>query len=218
MNKICIAIYTEHKLLLEGIQKLFDDIPDFEVVYKTHDLQNLLSALPLHTVNILAVHVYTLNSAISNLIIQISNKFPRIKILVLSGSDDEESVLRSIKAGAKGFLAKDTDRNELIEAIFSLRNGFDYYSKSITHILVNKYVSKLKLDQDQVIDINNLSTREVEILKLWGNSYSNKDIADKLFISVRTVESHKNHIMQKLNLKTTVDLVKFAIKNNIIEV
>ena len=71
---------------------------------------------------------------------------------------------------------------------------------------------------ENISNIKNLSTREIEIIKLWGNSQTNKEIADKLFISVRTVESHKNHIMQKLNLKTAVDLVKFAIKNSIIEI
>ena len=215
-NKINIAIYTEHKLLLEGIHYLFEEIDDFNVVIKTSEKQILFKKLSESTVNVLVLHIYELNSTISNLIIQISTQFQKVKILILSGSDSEDTVLRSIKSGAKGFLAKDTDRNELIEAVYSLRNGYDYYSKSITHILVNKYITNLKTDVN--IGINNLSSREIEILKLWGNSYSNKEIADKLFISVRTVESHKNHIMQKLNLKTTVDLLKYAIRNNIIEV
>ena len=106
-----------------------------------------------------------------------------------------------------------------MEAIYTLRNGHDFYSNSITHLLLNKYISKLQNEGNEAVaSINNLSTREIEIIKLWGNSYTNKEMADKLFISVRTVESHKNHIMQKLNLKTAVDLVKFAIKNSIIEI
>jgi two-component system response regulator NreC len=217
-NKINITIFTEHKLLLEGIHYLFEDISDFNVIFKTSEKQVLFAKLSENTIHILVIHIYEFTSALSSLIIQINNQYPKIKVLILSGSDNEETVLRSIKAGAKGFLAKDTDRSELIEAVYSLRNGYDYYSKSITHILVNKYISKLKTEHDPVIEANSLSSRETEILKLWGNSFSNKEIADKLFISVRTVESHKNHIMQKLNLKTTVDLVKFAIRNNIIEV
>lgn len=217
-NKIRIAIFTDHKLLLEGIHLLFEDISDFDVIFKTFEKQSLFKGLSQETVNILVIHIYKFNSSVTELVIQLNIKFPKLKILIISGSDDEDTVLQSIKAGAKGFLAKDTDRNELIEAVHSLRNGFDYYSKSITHILINKYVSNLKFDNNQQINTNTLSIRETEILKLWGNSYSNKEIADKLFISVRTVESHKNHIMQKLNLKTTIDLVKFAIKNNIIEI
>ncbi len=150
---------------------------------------------------------------------QINIVFSKVKILIISAHNEEETILKTIKAGAKGFLAKDTDRNELIEAIYAIRNGHDYYSNSITHLLLNNYISRLKSDEGKSNNnIKNLSTREIEIVKLWGDSHTNKEIADKLFISVRTVESHKNHIMQKLNLKTAVDLVKFAIKNNLIEI
>ena len=105
---------------------------------------------------------------------------------------------------------------ELIEAIYTLRNGYDYYSQTITHLLLNNYISLIQNEHPESnASLKNLSSRELEIVKLWGESNTNKEIADKLFISIRTVESHKNHIMQKLSLKTAVDLVKFAIKNNI---
>ena len=89
-------------------------------------------------------------------------------------------------------------------------------------VLVNKYVDGVvagdkRKDGKAEPDIDMLSSRQIEILKLWGSNMSNKDIADKLFLSVRTVESHKNHIMQKLNLKTTVDIIRFGIRNNIID-
>jgi two-component system response regulator NreC len=133
--------------------------------------------------------------------------------------DSEEIVLKTIKAGAKGFLGRDADRNSLLEAIYTLRNGHDYYSTSITHLLLNRYISSMQSgEQSQRAETANLSSRQIEILKLWGESYTNQEIAERFFISVRTVESHKNHIMQKLNLKSTVDMVKFAIKNNIIEI
>jgi DNA-binding NarL/FixJ family response regulator len=217
MGKIYIGIYDEHILLQEGIELLLNETEDFEVVLKANSKDHLLEYLSKVLVHILIVNIYSLKPSMQNLLIQINTQFPKIKVLALSVFEDEEVVLRTIKSGAKGFLAKDTERNELAEAVFTLRNGYDYYSKSITHILVNKYISKIKINED-AFDVRNLSIREIEILKLWGNSFNNKEIADKLFISVRTVESHKNHIMQKLNLKTTVDLVKFAIKNNIIEV
>jgi DNA-binding NarL/FixJ family response regulator len=216
MGKICIGIYDEHQLLQEGLQLLLNQNEDFEIVLRANNKDQLFEFIPKTILHVLIINIHALNTPMQNLLIQLNSQFPKIKVLVLSVYEDEEIVLRSIKSGAKGFLAKDTDQNELNVAIYTLRNGFDYYSKSITHILLNKYITKLK--GNEVFDTKNLSTREVEILKLWGNSYNNKEIADRLFISVRTVESHKNHIMQKLNLKTTVDLVKFAIKNNIIEV
>jgi DNA-binding NarL/FixJ family response regulator len=217
MDKILIGIYDEHILLQEGIEKLLNETKDFEVVLKANSKDYLLEYLPKVLMHVLIINIHSLKPSMQNLLIQINSQFPKIKVLALSAYDDEEIVLRTIKAGAKGFLAKDTERNQLAEAVFTLRNGHDYYSNSITHILLNKYINKLKINSDS-IDMSSLSIREVEILKLWGNSYGNKEIADRLFISIRTVESHKNHIMQKLNLKTTIDLIKFAIKNNIIEI
>lgn len=216
-NKILVGIYDEHSLLREGLSSMLKDNSDIEVILKASSRDDLFKTIPNLVLHVLVINVHSLSTPMQNLILQLGSQFPKLKILALSVYDDEEIVLRSIKAGVKGFLAKDTEPNDFIEAIYTLRNGFDYYSNSITHILVNKYLNKLKTN-DGLFDSKNLSSRETEILKMWGNSFTNKEIADKLFISVRTVESHKNHIMQKLNLKTTVDLVKFAIKNNIIEV
>jgi two-component system response regulator NreC len=154
-----------------------------------------------------------------NFIVQLNISQPKLKILIVSVIDSEEIVLKAIKSGAKGFLGKDSGRDNLLEAIYTLRNGHDYFSESITHLLLNRYIRNLNSDEmSQNGDLSNLSSRQVEILKLWGESYSNQEIADRFFISIRTVESHKNHIMQKLNLKSTVDMVKYAIKNNIIEI
>ena len=219
MDKILVGIYDEHKIVQQGISLILEDVEDIDIVIKAEEKNKLIENLRTRNVNILILNIHILNTQVLNLINQLSILFPKVRILVLSVHDDEEFILKIIKSGAKGFLAKDTDRNELIEAIYTIRNGYDFYSKSITHLLVSKYISKLK-SEDGIYsgNIKNLSSREIEILKLWGKSYSNNEIADTLFISVRTVESHKNHIMQKLNLKTIVDLVKFAIKNNLMEI
>jgi DNA-binding NarL/FixJ family response regulator len=217
MNKIVLGIYDEHKLTQEGISSLFRDIDEVEINVLANTKSQLMENLRLTPPHLLIINLHELGSQILNLITQISMQHPKVKILIVSVLDSEEVILKTIKAGAKGFLSKDTDRNELIEAIYTLRSGYDYFSKSITHILLNKYIHKLKTDENAE-GINTLSSREIEIMKLWGNSMTNKEIADKLFLSVRTVETHKNHIMQKLNLKTSVDLIKFGIKNNIIEV
>ncbi|MBN2519000.1 MAG: response regulator transcription factor [Bacteroidales bacterium] len=219
MNKISIGIFDEHKLVQEGIRLLLKDISDIEVNLTVSDTNTLLNTLANTPVKILIVSVHNFNIQIINLIDQLRIKFPNIKVLILSAHNDEEKILKSIKAGAKGFLTKDTDKNELVQAIYTLRNGFDYYSQSITHLLINKYIINLNTENKTYSEgLRSLSAREFEVLQLWGKSFTNKEIADKLFISIRTVESHKNHIMQKLNLKTTVDMVKFAIKNNIIEI
>jgi two-component system response regulator NreC len=217
MNKIKVGIFDEHKLVQEGLCLLLQGINDIEVVLKVVSKQQLIEGLNSSVIHVLIVNLHSVNTAIINLLMQISIISPKLKILVISANNEEDVILKTIKSGAKGFLAKDTGKKELLEAIYALRNGHDYYSNSITHLLLNKYISKLKSDKGD-ISSNTLSARELEIVKLWGESYTNNEIADQLFISVRTVESHKNHIMQKLNLKTSVDLIKFAIKNNIIEI
>jgi DNA-binding NarL/FixJ family response regulator len=216
---IDIALFDEHRLVLEGISGLLSGTSDFRVVLNCDDRNVLAEKLKSMQVHVLILNMHDISVRNLNLIVQLSISNPKLKILIISVIDSEEIVLKTIKAGAKGFLGKDSDRNSLLEAVYTLRNGHDYYSKSITHLLLNRYISSLKADElSQNADIANLSSRQVEILKLWGESHSNQEIADRFFISVRTVESHKNHIMQKLNLKSTVDMVKFAIKNNIIEI
>ena len=204
---------------MEGIFSIFSKNENIEVIFQCADKAKLLETLKSQPVNILIVNIHVLDTAILNLISQINLTISKTRILVISAASSDEMVLKTIKAGAKGYLAKEADRNEMIEAIYTIRNGFDYYSKTITHLLINKYITRFKSeDKMPKAEIENLSARQVEILKLWGENYTNKEISEKLFISLRTVETHKNHIMQKLNLKTTVDMVKFAIRNNLIEI
>jgi two-component system response regulator NreC len=130
----------------------------------------------------------------------------------------EEFIFNAIQAGAKGYLPKNTSKKELLEAIEAVHKGEEYFSQQISGIILKSYIKKAQNQEDESKKKEDLlSKREIEILKLFAEGVSNQEIADKLFISVRTVESHKNHIMQKLELKNTVDLVKFAIKNKIIE-
>lgn len=160
-------------------------------------------------------------------------RFERLRCVVLLTADSPQAVSRCLKAGAKGVLSCQARPDELKLAIMTVRGGYEYLSANLTGQLseaaVAGHVKSVANDDapntptqqtaaatSQQNDMP-LSDRQVEILRLWGANLSNKDIADKLFLSVRTVESHKNHIMQKLNLKTTVDIVRFAIRNNIID-
>lgn len=217
MSRILLGIYDDHRLAQEGICELLKDAADFDFVLKMHQAELLADNLKSTPVHILLINLHEISDSFFSLISRISRENPGMKILILSALTGEEVVLKSIRAGAKGFLARDTERTELMEAIYTLRNGFDYFSKSITHLLINQYILKLK-DDPVKHEVQGLSSREIEILKLWGNSLTNMEIANTLFLSVRTVETHKNHIMQKLNLKTSVDMVKYAIRNNIIQI
>ncbi len=215
-DKIRLCIYDEHKIVQEGLCSLLQTAEDIEVVLTLDNQDHLIEGLKTSQVHVIVCNMHTCTARELDLISQIKSLFPGIKQLIMSVNSHEDVVLKIIKAGANGFLGKDTTRSELVEAVYTLRSGHDYFSNSVTVLLVNKYVARLKTDKSGQ-DIGSLSSREIEIMKMWGNSYTNKEIADKLFLSVRTVETHKNHIMQKLNLKTSVDMVKFAIRNNIID-
>lgn len=216
---INIGIYDEHKLALEGTARLFNELEDIKVNFTCDEKGLLKVKLKSSPIHILLLTMHDISIKNLNLIVQLNINYPKTRILIISIINSEEMILKTIKSGAKGFLGKEADLNDLLEAIYTIRNGHDYFSKSITHLLLNRYIKNLKDDAvSNSSELSSLSTRQVEIVKLWGNSFSNQEIAERLFISVRTVESHKNHIMQKLNLKSTVDLVKFGIKNNIIEI
>jgi DNA-binding NarL/FixJ family response regulator len=219
MNLINIGVYDEHKLTRESLRLVLERNKEIRVLFEVSSQKELSEVLKTISVNILIINAHAVNKILLDILFELNLNYKRIKTLIFSVQDTEDAVLRIIKSGAKGFLAKESGKYELFEAIYTLRNGHEYYSQSITHFLLTQYISRIKNKTPEgEASLKTLSVREIEIIELWGNSFTNKEIADKLFISVRTVESHKNHIMQKLNLRTAVDLIKFAIKNNIIEI
>lgn len=215
---INIGIYDEHKIMARGLQLILSQVTDFEVVFFTDSKAKLNECIKNRSLHVLVINMHDTSIRNMNLIIQLSLANPKTKLLIVSYDNSEETILKIVKSKAKGFLGRDASQRDLIEAVYTLRNGFDYFNNSINQVVLNQYINDFDKDPGRQSDIDQLSERQLEILKLWGKSYSNQEIADELFISVRTVESHKNHIMQKLKLKSTVDLVKFSIKNNIIEI
>ena len=219
MSKIKIFIVDDHQIVCDGIKSLLDDVSDIDVIGCASDIPDLIEKIKGHYIHIVLINVYQSNDEDIKKIQELKREFPNMNLLILSMSRGKGFILKTLKAGAKGYLTKDTDRSELIEAIYTIRGGYDYYAKPITNIILKNYLK----DTDAEIQLQDqkeksLSNREIEVLKLFGQSNTNRQIADALFISVRTVESHKTNVMKKLNLKTTVDLVKFAKKNNIIEI
>lgn len=215
---INVVVIGNHHLQAESIATLIESNNDFKVlgIYsRTSDFLHQSYEEPVHIVIKNIPKIVADDIAEVESILQIHAK---AKVLVISYAENEETIFNIIKVGAKGFLSHDATSQDLFEAIYSLRNGYDYFSKCITNILLNRYVSSIqKNEKPENEEVEKLSSREIEILSLWGSSYTNPEIADTLHISVRTVETHKTHIMQKLNLKTQVDLIKYAIKNNIID-
>ncbi len=215
---IFVAIHDKHPVACDALSALLHDADDISIVSCAITFEELLHQLAQQSIHVVLMVLYKPSESDLDNIRDLNHRFPKAWILVLSMFRNEQFILKMIRAGAKGHLSSDTNRSEILEAIYTLWNGYEFYAKTITNILLNNYLSDKKIDSDEKENRQrNLSVREMEVFKLFAEGHSNREIADKLFISVRTVETHKNNIMKKINIKTTVDLVKFAIKNNIIE-
>jgi len=217
MEKIRLILVDDHQLVRTGIANLLSGEPGFEIIGEAADAKELFGLLKQSQPDIAVLDIALPGMSGIEITKKLHNDFPGIRILILSMHTSEEFIFNAINSGARGYLPKNTSRKELIEAIYAIHRGEEYFAESISNVILKSYIKKAKSDSPEEENNENLhSNRELEVLKLLAKGMTNQEIADKLFISIRTVESHKNHIMARLELKTTVDLVKFAIRNNIV--
>jgi DNA-binding NarL/FixJ family response regulator len=219
MDKIKIILVDDHHLFREGIKSLLSGYDDFEIIGEAADGKELFSKLESLQPDIIIMDISLHGMSGIEITKKIYMDLPEIKVLILTMYNNEEFIFNSLKAGARGFLPKTTSRSEMLEAIHAINSGEVFIGQAINKIMLKSYV-KRTTDEEKQKDKSSehLSAREMEILKLYMDGLINKEISDKLEISIRTVETHKNHIMKKLGLRSTVELVKYAIKNNIAEI
>ncbi|MDO9255995.1 MAG: response regulator transcription factor [Bacteroidales bacterium] len=217
MEKIKLILVDDHQLVRTGIANLLAGETGFEIIGEAADAKDLFELLRKSQPDITVLDIALPGMSGIEITKKLHNDYPGIRILILSMHTSEEFIFNAINSGARGYLPKNTSRKELIEAIYAIHRGEEFFAESISNVILKSYIKKAKSDsQEDENNENLLSKREIEVLKLFAEGMTNQEIADKLFISIRTVESHKNHIMARLELKTTVDLVKFAIRNNIV--
>ena len=219
MKKIKIILVDDHQLVRDGIKALLSGIDDLEIISEASDGKELFQQLTTQKPDILIMDISLPDLSGIEITKTICKDYPDIKVLMLSMYNSEDFIFNSIKAGAKGYLPKNTSRNELLEAIYAIQSGEDFFSESVSKIMLKSYIRRATDDEkptDKSSEI--LTVREIEVLKLYVEGLINKEISNKLDISIRTVETHKNHIMRKLGLKSTVEMVKFAIRNKIVEI
>lgn len=205
MIKLILA--DDHKLFREGVRSILESAKDIEIVDEVADGRALINSLRNHETDMIMLDISMPGISGIEACRIIRKEYPCLKILMLSMHGEESFVRSAIEAGANGYLPKEIDHSELIEAIHIIHQGGNYYSKDISYKLINSYLNK---------DKQQLTPREKEILILICDGLTNKEVADRLFISVRTVDCHKNNILQKLGLKSSVELVKYALKNELI--
>jgi len=214
MSEICkIAIVDDHKIVRDGLKLMTLGQKNIEIVFEADSGKMLFEKLKHQKINLLVLDISMPEMSGMEITEKLVKENPEIKILILSANDDGNTILSVIEKGAKGFLSKDTSKDEFLKAINLVCNGEEYFGDSISKTIYNIFVKKVNTNSNVE---NVLSDREVEIIKLFSDGMTYSEIGEKLFISPRTVETHKRNIMRKLELNSSVELVKYAIKNKII--
>jgi NarL family two-component system response regulator LiaR len=215
-TNVRILIADDHRLLREGIRALLKDEPDIVVVGEAEDGRTAVQLTHNLRPNVVLMDIGMplLNGLEATR--QIKREHPEINVLVITVHDNEEYFRQVLEAGASGYILKRAAASELVAAIRAVNNGEAVLAPSITRMLLEDYLrrenSRTQLDSDI------LSPREREILQLIAEGKTSREIADTLNISIKTVQSHRTNLMQKLDLHDRGDLIKYAIQKKIIEI
>jgi len=219
MENIQVFLVDDHQLVRDGIKALLAGIPDIKIIGEANDGKEMLEKLGSCNPDIILMDISLPDLSGIELTRRLARERPGIRILILSMYTSEDFVFNAMKAGAKGYLPKNTSRKELLDAIYAIFRGHEFFSEVISKVILKSFVRQATQPEPSGNNVTNtLTRREREILKLFAEGFNNLEISEKLHISIRTVESHKNHIVRKLGLKSTVEMVKFAIKHKIVEI
>jgi len=213
MSKIKILIADDHKILRQGIRSLLAPQPDFEVIGETADGPETLKETFKLKPDVVLMDIGMPNLNGFEATRQIKKKLPEVKVLILTMYQDDEYVLQALQSGASGYVLKDVAVEELVTAIRAVNNEQYYLSPSISRTVIDAYLRKTEKGGKEPSEL--LTAREREIVQLIAEGYTNKEIAAKLFISVKTVDAHRSHIMEKLDIHDVALLVKYAIRKGI---
>ena len=214
-----VIIVDDHQIVRDGISLLLMRYVDIKVIGEASNGDELLILLKKLEPDIIILDISMPKISGIELTEIVKKKYPHIEIIIFSSHSEGENVLKSLEAGAKGILPKNTIREELVEALRAVYNRKEFISKYIPYSTFTNHIKKNKNRKKGNTKLKKkLSSRKIEIMKLIVEGKTNKKIADMLFISQRTVEKHKSNILKKLDIASIVGLVKYAIKNNIIEI
>lgn len=212
-----IVIADDHAVVRSGFSMILNYQEDMEVVATAADGMEAYSMVSKYRPDVLLLDI-SMPPGESGLIAtgKISQEFPETKILILTMFDDEEYLYYVLKNGASGYVLKNAPDEELISAIRMVHSGDTYIHPKMAKFLVRDFIKKDQ-DENENDPFKILSKREIEILPLIAKGYGNKEIGEKLFISVKTVEAHKAKIMEKLQLKNRPELVEYALKKKLLD-
>ena len=210
-----IVIAEDHTILREGLKALISQDPDLEIVGEARDGLEAIRVISELKPDLALMDLSMPKMSGIDAIREIKRCCPDTKILVLTVHKNEEYVIASLKAGANGYLLKESTHQELMQAVSHVLDGKPYLSPGISDTIISGYLAGRKDEMNTPLDM--LSQREKEVLKLVAEGHKNKEIAEYLFISIKTVEKHRDNIMKKLDLHSTWALTTFAIEHGLVE-
>ncbi|MEM6802968.1 MAG: response regulator transcription factor [Bacteroidota bacterium] len=208
---IRVLLVDDHQIILDSLELLFDLMEGIEVVATLNDSRDVLKLLGEIEVDMLITDLTMPYINGIDLSFQVKEKYPDLKILMLTVNDQGDRIQDAFKAGISGYVMKKADRKELEQAIRVVASGQLHFNQEVMRSILSN-----NGDTDASLKLKHLTKREIEIIKLIVQEHSSSEIAEKLFISLGTVETHRHNIFKKLDVKNSIGLVKFALKYKLV--
>lgn len=219
MKNIKILIVDDHEVVRDGLKNILLSLNNMSIAGEAangEDAISMYDSLKPDLV-IMDISMPGMNGIEATRIIKEND--PNAKILILTMHDNQEYLNQIIRSGAKGFVLKNTDKEELLDAVKTVAGGENFFSKDISKLIIDNYIRSAKeTDKNEGYKEVPLTKREIEILKYIAEGNSNQEIANKLYISYNTVDTHRKNIMHKLSIKNTAGLVRYAIEKGLIDI
>lgn len=211
-----LLLVDDHSLIRAGVRALVLDIPGYAVIGEADDGSQLLAQFAALQPDIVLLDLSMKRLGGIDALKQLKRAYPKSKVLILSMHTDPELIMCALESGAHGYLLKDTTANELEHALLALRNNERYLSPAIAHTVINQALTRTQDQVSPAPQSHNLTTRQLEILRLIVRGKSTREIATGLGLSVKTVEAHRSQIMKRLQIFDVAGLVLFAVREQII--
>ncbi|WP_234737193.1 response regulator transcription factor [Tellurirhabdus bombi] len=210
-------LVDDHSIVRNGIRSLLEQVDDFEIIDEATDGEEALEKLKTHQPDIIMMDISLPGMSGIQTTQVISRLYKNVRTLMLSMHNNEDYIMRSVEAGAYGYILKDSSSDEMIKALQTIQSGEKYFSSPVANIILNGYMSQLKkTDKNSRLRRSKLSKKEKEILQFLVDGMSSREIAEKLQLSVRTVDNHRANMMRRLQVKNAAELVKMAVEEKLI--
>lgn len=212
-----IITLDDHPMITDGVELLLENYADFQFVAAAHSWEELISKIRIELPDILILDLNIRGSNILNRIDPLLQQFPHVKILIFSSYNSPSLVKKAFAKNVNGYLLKDTTQDELLEALETIATGKIYIGNRVAATKREnfKIATNRELEDDFEIK-NKLSNRELQVVQLMVEGLDSKEIANRLFISSHTVQSHRKNILRKLNLHSASEVVRFALQHNLV--